>query len=289
MHSIEFKNLQQSTLMKSMLLFFLVAGFIGLFFPAWQKLVSHWYNSEEYSHGFLVVPISLYIVWQKKDVIAKASVRPSNWGLAICILSLMLYVAAYLAEISTISSFSMVPFVAGIVLYLFGFEIFKIVFFPILFLCFMIPVPNQIFSTLTVPLQLFVSKISAEIASLLHVPIYRDGNILHLPDRTLAVVHACSGLRSLISLITISTIFGYFTLNRNILRGLLILSSIPIAILVNIIRVLLMVISFYYLSYDLTAGIIHTFYGIFIFILAIIFLALSKGVMSSWDKSIVQK
>ena len=195
---------------------------------------------------------------------------------------------AFFAKISTAASFSMVLFVAGVILYLVGSEIMKLLFFPTFLLLFMIPVPAQIFSTLTVPLQLLVSKSSSFVASLLNVPIYREGNILHLPERTFAVVHACSGLRSLISIITISTIFGYFTLSSNILRGILALAGLPSAILVNILRVLIMILSFYYFNLDLASGSIHTIFGMFIFFLAIAFIALFKGVVSRWDRSPVQ-
>ena len=212
-----------------------------------------WYSSDQYSHGFFIIPITLYIIWQKKDILTKTPIIPSWWGLALVIFSLLLYLFAYFAEISTIASFSMVLLLAGVIIYLYGFLIFKELLFPLAFLLFMIPIPAQIYSSLTIPLQLFVSNVSAWLASTIGISIYREGNVIHLPDRTMQVVQACSGLRSMISLLMLSAIISYFTLKSNILRFALFFSGIPAAIFVNIIRVSLMVFVFYYFNYSVFA------------------------------------
>jgi len=178
----------------------------------------------------------------------------------------------------------MVLLLAGAIIYLYGFLIFKELLFPLVFLLFMIPIPGQIYSSLTIPLQLFVSNVSVWLASTIGISIYREGNVIHLPDRTMQVVQACSGLRSMVSLLMLSAIFGYFTLRSNFLRAVLFVSGLPAAILVNIIRVLLLVTAFYYLNYDLTTGTIHTLFGMTIFILALIFIAIAQKVLSTWDK-----
>ena len=179
----------------------------------------------------------------------------------------------------------MVPVLAGLIIYFFGFQMFKELLFPLFLLLFMIPVPSQIYSTLTIPLQLFVSRVSAGIANLLGIPIYREGNVINLPEYTLQVVEACSGLRSMISLLTLSAIFAYMTLKSNLLRTLLFITGIPAAIAVNIFRVLLMIMAFYYFQYDLTQGSVHTVFGVVIFILALAIIAGMKGLLSFWDTS----
>ena len=183
----------------------------------------------------------------------------------------------------------MVLLLAGVIIYLYGFLIFKELLFPLVFLLFMIPIPGQIYSSLTIPLQLHVTKVSVWIGAFLDIPIYREGNVIHLPDRTMQVVQACSGLRSMVSLLMLSAIFGYFTLKSNMLRFALFLSGIPVAIFVNIIRVCLMVFAFYYFNYDLTKDSVHTVFGIIIFFIALIIIALTKGVLSIWDKSATEK
>jgi len=247
-----------------------------------------WYSSDDYSHGFFIIPLCFYIIWRKKEILAEIPIKPSLWGLALVIFSLLLYLFAHLAEIMTLTSFSMVLLLAGVVIYFYGFLMFKELIFPLFLLLFMIPVPAQIYAKLTIPLQLFVSKASVGISSLLGLPIYREGNVIHLHDRTLQVVQACSGLRSMISLLTLSAIFAYLSLKSNLLRTILFFSGIPAAIIVNIIRVLLLVFAFHYFNYDLTSGTTHTVFGMIIFILALILIFIMKGVLSIWDKPSTQ-
>jgi exosortase len=258
-------------------------SFLWAYFPVLKSLASVWWNTEEYSHGFLVLPISMVILWRRRDVLAATNTAPSGWGTVLIVLSLLVYIFAYYAEINTISSFSMIPLLAGIVLYLYGFEMLKNVAFPLMFLIFMIPVPAQIFAQLTIPLQLFVSEVSSLLAASLGVPLLREGNVIHLPRQTLHVVQACSGLMSMISLWMLSAVIGYFALCSNGVRGLLFLLSTPIAVLVNVIRVFLLIIFFHHFGIDLTRGNLHTIYGVGIFALSIISVLLMTGIMAKWD------
>ena len=281
-------NPKPSNLLSRSLILILFATFVLAFFPVWDRLVLAWSTMDEYSHGFLIIPLSCYILWRKKRILAEIQGRPSGWGLGLVIFSLLLYLFAHFAEILTLESFSMVLLLAAVVIFVYGYLMFKKLLFPLCLLLFMIPIPSQIYASMTVPLQLFVSKTSVSLSALLNLPVYREGNIIYLPEQTLEVARACSGLRSLVSLLTLSAIFGYFTLKSNLLRTLLFFSGIPAAILVNIIRVLLLILAFEYLHYDLTTGIAHTVFGMFIFFLALIYIAAMKGVLSFWDRSATQ-
>jgi len=266
-----------------------VAAFIAVYFPAWKNLVLTWSSQDEYSHGFLIVPLALYIAWQKKDKLAVIQPKPSNWGLGVVIVSLLCYLVAQFGEILTLSSLCLVTTVAGILLYFFGFSILKELLFPISLLLFMIPIPAQIYSSLTIPLQLLVSEVSVGVAQLFGVPIYREGNVLHLPDRTLQVVQACSGLRSMVSILTLSLIIGYFTLKSSVSRTILFFFGIPAAILANIVRVLVLIGSFHYFSFDLTSGTAHTVLGLAVFLFALVLILAMKGALSLWGTSATQE
>ena len=242
-----------------------------------------WIKSDDYSHGFLIVPISIYIAWQKRAEIKKANVTPGRFGVILFTLAVILYLLGIFANIITLTSFSLVLTLMAIVWCLCGKEVFLITLFPLLFLFLMIPVPAQVYSMATNPLQLLVSTVSAAIIDSLGAPILREGNLLHLPGHTLAVVHACSGLRSLMSLVAICAIFGYLTLSSNMLRGLILVSSVPIAIVVNIIRVVVMLVALYYYGFDLTKGHLHTIFGIAIFALALLSITLLRGTLKRWD------
>ena len=262
----------------------LLASFLFTYYPTLLSLIQTWSSSDDYSHGFFIIPVSIYLLWTKRDELTETPVRPSNWGGILIVASLLLYILARLAGIATLASLSIVPLVFGIVIYLFGFSVFKKCLFPVAFLIFMVPVPSQIYSSLTNPLQLIVSKSSVWGASLLTIPLLREGNIIHLPDRTLQVVQACSGLRSLMMLLTLSALFGYLTLKSNFLRAILFITGVPAAIMVNIFRVFLMILAFHYFNYDLTADPVHTVFGLVIFILALAIIAATKWTLSIWDR-----
>ncbi len=262
----------------------LVSGFVFATFPAWKSLIHAWSNSEDYSHGFFIVPVAIYLVWSKKETLSKIPVQGSLWGLILFLFSLFVFIITHLSGILTLRALSIIPLIAGIIIYLFGFRTLKAVAFPVTLLLLMVPIPSQIYSSLTIPLQLLVSKAAVWFASVLGVPVFREGNVIHLADRTLQVVRACSGMRSIISLLTLSAVFGYLTLRSNLLRSLLFLSGIPVAIIVNIVRVLLMLLAFHYVSIDLTKGHYHLMLGMFVFLIALGMLFSIKIVLSRWDR-----
>ena len=270
--------------LSSCLAAFALAAFIFAYFPVWRDLISAWSGSPESSHGFFIIPLSVFLVWKKSSTLTRLEPEGSTLGLLIVILSLLLYLFAHYAEIITLRSLSIVPLIAGVVIYLYGFPIFKELIFPITLLLFMIPIPSQIYSYLTIPLQLFVSKVSVWAAASLGVSVFREGNVIHLPDRTLQVVRACSGMRSMVSLLTLSAVFAYITLRSNFLRTIIFLAGIPIAIFVNMLRVLVVILAFHYLNLDFSRGTPHTIIGISVFAIAFVILATLKGVISTWDR-----
>jgi len=259
-------------------------SFIFAYYPVWKRLILSWYNFEEYSHGFFIIPLVCFIIWKKWTVLRQIELKPSFWGLPLALFSLLSYLIAYFAEILTLAPLSMVVFLCGIIIYFYGLRMLKELSFPLFILLFMIPVPGQIYSALTIPLQLFVTKASVWLSSIAGIPIYREGNVIHLPAKTMQVVSACSGLRSIVSLLTLGAILGYFTLKSNVLRSILFLSGIPAAIIVNIVRVVLLVFAYHYLHYDLNEGTVHTIFGLVIFFLALIFIVIFRAILSMWDE-----
>lgn len=270
---------------KTIILITLLTGFFILaYLPVWKRLITTWLNSDDYSHGFFIIPISIYVVWRKKEILNNFKPSLSWWGLPFVIFSILLYLFAHYTEILTLVSFSMVLLFSAMIIYFYGLRMFRELLFPLAFLLFMIPIPAQIYSQMTIPLQLLVTKISVWGTALLGIPIFREGNIIHLPDRTIQVVQACSGLRSMISILPIGAILGYFTLQSNLLKSILFLFGVPTAILVNIVRVVLLVLSFYYFKFDLTTGTIHTVFGMVIFILSLVIIFFAGGTLSKWDR-----
>jgi exosortase A len=270
--------LQHNGLLQLFLSAVLVLAFLSAYFPTITGLVRVWATSDDYSHGFAILPLSLYILWQKREKLRKEPVRGAWFGLFVATGALLVYVVAIIGEMQTVASASMLFFLWGGVIFLFGFAVFKTCIFPLMILFFMIPVPAQFIAALTIPLQLIVSKACVGLASLVGIPIYREGNVIQIPQGTFEVVQACSGLRSIMTLMTLGAVMAYLTLRSNLLRSVLFLLAIPIAIVANIFRVFVLVAVYYFMSIDLSKGTLHIAMGLAIFCFSFsLFLLTSRG------------
>ncbi len=209
---------------------------ILLYYPVLRPLVADWIDLPDFSHGFLVLPISLYLVWVKRDRLMSPS-SPSNWGLLLLAFGLILLLSGRLAAEYFTQRLSIPVVIAGLVLFLSGKEHLKAVAFSIIFLFLMIPLPSIIMQKITFPMQLFVSHWAAQSLELLGIPVLLEGNIIHLPNTALNVAEACSGIRSLVSLLTVGTLFAYFKTKILWQRLLIIIAALPITMVVNVFRV----------------------------------------------------
>jgi exosortase len=172
----------------------------------------------------------------------------------------------------------------GALIYLTGLQSVKTLFTPLLLLLMLIPIPEQLYPQLTFPLQLQVSRITELIVTHLGIPLLREGNVMHLPDHSFEVVEACSGLRSVITLMTLSVILGFFSLKRPLNKILLFATSIPTAIFINIIRVSSMILLYHYFKLDLTKGAYHIVTGLLVFCLALFTLFIFGKMLEQWER-----
>lgn len=258
--------------------------FIIAYFPAFQILAKKWLNSDEYVHAYLTLPIIFYMVWSKRSLLIEAPVQYTSIGLFLLIFSTLFYMFALLTQVHTIISLSMLATVCSALLYLKGVYGIKILLTPLFLMAILIPVPNQLYIQLTFPLQLMVSQVSEIVVQWFGVPVLREGNILTTPNMSFAVVDACSGLRSMIALFTLSTIVGFFLLSKKISRLLLITASVPTAILINIIRVVTIITAMHFFNTDLTKGIMHTLVSVIVFCLAVSILYLLQRAIEPCGK-----
>ena len=268
-------------LMFSALLAF--ALFVAAYFPAFQILVGKWSNSEEYSHAFLTLPILLYMVWEKKKTLLEDKPHYSMLGLFLIVLSSICYLFALLTQVPTFISMSMYFTIVGVLIYMLGIKSIQTLFMPLVLLLILIPVPDQLYIKLTFPLQLKVSQLSEILVEFFGVPIFREGNVMNAPGKSFEVVEACSGMRSLITLLTLSLIMGYFMLKKKVSKVVLLLTSLPIAIIVNIIRVSSMILLYHFFQLDLSEGFLHTLTGVLVFGIALIMLLFIHKVLELWE------
>jgi exosortase len=259
----------------AILLPLLIALYAGIL-PA---LVVDWGEDPNYSHGFLVPLISGWFAWQRRFELKSAAIRPSNAGLAVILASLALLVVGTAGtEFFTMRS-SLVFLLAGIVLYLFGWGVLKILALPIGFLFFMVPLPYIVYDAAAFPLKLFISKVSVFVLKAMGVIVWREGNIIMFPETILEVADACSGLRSLMSLAALAVALAFLSQKTAIKRTLLILSALPIAIFTNMLRVIATGFLAQYYGAAAAEGFFHEFAGMAVFVLAMVLLFVTGAVL----------
>jgi exosortase len=246
---------------------FLFLLLIVLFSPVYSSLFHDWFFYNNNSHGILIPFISLYFIWRSRHAINLEEAEISYTGLGIFLFGLLLYLIGYAGRIEFLSRISFVTAIIGFVLYNFGFHVFKKIAFPLCFLYLMIPIPVSIESIVSFRLQLWATRISSSIIEAFFIPVIREGNILKFSNCSLEVAEACSGIRSLTAYITLACIFGYLMKGSLMRRSLLILIAVPLAFLVNIVRVVGTGLLAARFGPKVAMGFLHEFSGILVFIL----------------------
>jgi exosortase len=243
-----------------------------LYAPVLRNLVSQWWSDSDYSHGFFVPLFSGYILWRQRDRWMKIETKPSNFGLLVMLGGVgLLLVGSLGAELFT-SRFSLLVLLAGMILFLGGWKLLRAVSFPLCFLIFMIPLPTIIYNQITFPLQLIASRFATFWLELVHVPVLREGNILLFSNYSLEVVEACSGIRSLMTLISLAVIYGYVLEPRLWVRILLVVLMVPIAIVSNAFRIMGAGMMAHHFGPAAAEGFLHEFSGWVIFLVALLLL-----------------
>jgi exosortase len=251
----------------------LMASAGWLYFDVAVRLVAAWSTDGNYSHGFLILPLALYFAYERRDRLRAAPRRPTTVaGLLVVAASLVLLCAGTLGSEFFLTRLSMIGTLAGGVLYLMGPAHLRILAFPLAFLLLMIPIPAIIFNQIAFPLQLIASRFGEFVVSLAGVPVLREGNVIVLASSTLEVAEACSGIRSLVSLLSLGIVFGYFTDSRTAVRVQLALVTIPIAIVANGLRVAGTGIAAHHFGSAAAEGFFHTFSGWLLFVTALMML-----------------
>lgn len=243
----------------------LVTTFGFLYHNAILKLISDWSTDPNFSHGFLIPFVSLYMVWYKQNEIRKLVPESSGAGIYIIILGMLIHVAGNVGSELFLMRFSMVVTLAGIIVYYFGSKMFRTVMVPVFYLVMMIPIPAIIWNKIAFPLQLFAARISSEAIAMLGIPVFREGNILHLANTSLEVIDACSGIRSLTSLLALTGAFAFLASLSPLKKWILFLSAIPIAVAVNVVRLTLTGGLAAWVGPETAHGFLHDMSGLIIF------------------------
>jgi len=241
----------------------------ALYAPVLAKLVRDWGGNESYSHGFLVPPIALFLAWQQRDRLRHVPACPSTAGLLILAFSLGLYVIGSLGAELFITRLSMIGVLAGTIVFVWGWKHFRLVSFPLAFLVFMIPLPAILFDHAAVALQLVASRLGESLLQAAEVPVLRDGNILSLANVTLEVNDACSGIRSLVALLTVTTLVGYLSEPAAWRRAFVAAAAVPLAIGLNGVRIAVTGLGATWFGPWAASGLVHEAAGWVVFVVAL--------------------
>jgi len=247
----------------------LSGALVWLYADVVAALVRQWTTDEDFSHGFFVAPLAVYFAWERREALRRTRIQPSWAGLFLLAGSLLLFVAGQFGSELFLTRVSLVGVLAGLVVLMAGIRHLRIVLFPLAFLLLMVPLPAIIFNQIAFPLQLLASQVGETAIAASGVPVLREGNVLVLPGRTLEVAEACSGIRSLMSLLTLAIVLGYFTEQRPGARVAIALAAIPIAVVANAARVAGTGVASYWVSPAAADGFFHTFSGWLVFVVAL--------------------
>jgi len=238
-------------------------GHIGL------RLVNDWYTLPDFSHGFLIPFFAAYLVWHQRVDLVKTPISPSWSGLWVVMAGLLLLLVGVFGADLFLSRFSFILLAVGITWTLRGLTFLKQIRFVFLVLFLGIPLPTLVMNQITFPLQILSSRLASALLPIAGVPVFREGNVIQLASIQLEVAEACSGIRSLLSLFTLSVIYGYFLETSTWKRVILALASIPIAVAANAVRIFGTGICVQYWNPDKALGFFHEFSGWLMFLVSL--------------------
>ncbi len=251
----------------------IVLGILILFIPTYMDLASSIWATDEQGHGPIILMISLFLFWQKRDVFISGNYQESKpiLGGLLLTLSLLVYIVGRSQNILIFEVGSQVLILTSILLLTLGTSALKKLWFPLFFLIFMLPLPGSFVDALTLPMKEAVSNVVEFFLYQLGYPIARDGVILQIGYYKLLVADACAGLHTVFTLEAMGLLYLHLikrdSFARNVSLAILIL---PISFLANVIRVMTLVLVTYYYGDEVGQGFIHDFAGIVLFAVALV-------------------
>lgn len=250
-------------------------GLAALYLPTYYNLANTIWQSEDQSHGPIILAVVLFIVWQKRDCLTdeiQGRLKPIA-GWLLFLFGLLLYVFGRSQGVLIFDIGSQIPVLVGILLITRGISAVRVLWFPLFFLAFMIPLPGMLVDVVTGPLKQLISELTEMALYWAGYPIARSGVTLTVGQYQLLVADACSGLHSMFSLSAMGLLYLYIVQYRSWLRnGVLIASLLPIAFVANTVRVIILVLVTYHFGDEAGQGFVHKFAGILLFVVSLLFL-----------------
>ena len=260
---------------------YLLIGIAALLnFDVWYDLVKDWIRDDNYSHGFLVVPISIFVLYSRRNEL-RLPAPTGNLGLVLVLAGSLGLIMGIAAGEYFVTRVSLVMQLTGIGLTYLGVDNFRKVWFAFFFLLFMIPIPAVVYYQATLPMQLMATKVTAFLLHMVGVPAVRQGHIIHLPGYSLEVIEACSGLRSLVTLLALGSLHAWHYMPGRVRAVILVLATIPIAMAANVFRIFVTAVGAHSISKEMAESFLHEISGLLVFVSALVMMMIT-GVILRW-------
>lgn len=258
-----------------------LGGFAAMYLPTYWWAANSIWQSDDYAHGAIILLVVLWLFWQVRHPFQAVQPRPSAaWGWPCFLFGLLIYVLGRSQNISILDIGSQILVLAGAVLILQGWPGIRVVWFPLLYIVFMIPLPSILVDAVTGPLKNWISLVAEQVLYTAGYPIARNGVVLSVGQYQLLVADACSGLHSMFSLSALGVLYMYITARKSWLHnGIMLFSILPIAFAANIVRVIVLILVTYHLGDEAGQGFLHGAAGIVLLIVALLLLFLLDAVL----------
>ena len=275
----EFRERDHGGLRAALLAAGVVVMLVGLYARVLPLWLQDLWDDPNYSHVFIVPIISGFVLWQRRRDLAAQPIRGSWRGLPLLLAGAGALILGDIGDETFLMRTSLIVILVGLVLLNLGSGILRVIAFPLLFFLFMVPMPAIFFYAITARLQTLAAESGASVLDLLGVPILLDGNVMHLSRLTLGVTEACSGIRSLMTLVALGVAWAYLMLPKRWMQVVLVVAVLPITILANAGRIVMTALVARWLGVEYAEGFFHFFSGWLIFVLALLGLLAVHGLL----------
>jgi len=280
-------NRQQYWYISNYLWAFFVVSALLVTYPFMETIgdMTHrWDQQEEYGYGYMIPFITLFLIWQRKELLAKQKFIATYLAVPLLMISGSLYFLGAVSTTHTLSQYALVLTILSLAYGVLGWDSFKIVAIPIALLFFMVPLPPFIYNNLSGKLQLISSELGVAVIRLFGISVYLEGNVIDLGEFQLQVVEACSGLRYLFPLVSLSFVAAYLYSVETWKRVFVFLSSIPITVLMNSFRIGVIGVLVEFYGIKQAEGFLHDFEGWFIFMACMGILFIEMAILARIGK-----
>lgn len=270
----------------------LALGLLGVIYYDGLELMVKWWERDEYSHGYMIPLVALYMIWQKQERLSDTSSQGSWWGVGVILTGLIIFVMGEFGSLYVIVQYGFLVALYGLFITVLGVRSALALWAALAYLIFMVPLPNFLYNNLSNELQLISSQLGVMVVRWFDISVYLEGNVIDLGVYKLQVVEACSGLRYLFPLMSFGFLISYLYRGPFWHQALLFLSTIPITVLMNSFRIGVIGVTVDYWGIEMAEGFLHDFEGWVIFmgcigVLVVEMLILhwfSGSKMKVWDR-----